>query len=156
MVYQCIPQLVPDVQMLIPPQFSHRNPPSRLVFGEGVIDRLADDLRELGVRRPVLVAGARTAASQVYARTRRALAGLDLAEQTGMPEHSPIDHVRRLCELARSHRADGFVAVGGGSASVSWRSMPPALCRQTSCTRLRYWPKSCPSSPFPPLFLPPR
>lgn len=117
MVYQCIPQLAPDVQMLIPPQFSHRNPPSRLVFGEGVIDRLADDLRELGVRRPVLVAGARTAASQVYARTRRALAGLDLAEQTGMPEHSPIDHVRRLCELARSHRADGFVAVGGGSAS---------------------------------------
>lgn len=103
--------------MMIPPQFAHRTPASRLVFGQGVIDRLADELRELGVQRPIVVAGARTGASRVYAMTQRALAGLDYAEQTGMPEHSPIDHVRRLCDLARSHRADGFVAVGGGSAS---------------------------------------
>ena len=116
-VYQCIPQLLPRVQMFIPAQFSHRNPPSRLIFGAGVIDRLAEDLRELGICRPVLVAGSRTSASQVYALTRRALAGLDHAQQTGMPEHTPIEHVRRLCDLARSHRADGFVAVGGGSAS---------------------------------------
>ncbi|HYF17735.1 MAG TPA: iron-containing alcohol dehydrogenase [Ramlibacter sp.] len=103
--------------MMLPKHFSHRNPPSKLVFGEGAIARLADELQELGVRRPVLVAGRRTAASQVYAQTRQALAALAMAELTGMPEHSPIVDVARLRDLARSHRADGFIAIGGGSAS---------------------------------------
>lgn len=103
--------------MILPKHFSHWNSPSKLVFGEGAISRLASELQELGVQRPVLVAGTRTAATRVYAQTRAALAGLAIAEQTGMPEHSPLEHVRRLRELARSHGADGFVAVGGGSAS---------------------------------------
>ena len=97
--------------------FSHRHAPSKVVFGEGVIARLAGELAELGVRRPVLVAGARTAASPVYARVREAVAPLAFAELTGMREHSPLEQVLQLRELAREHRADGFVAVGGGSAS---------------------------------------
>jgi alcohol dehydrogenase len=97
--------------------FSHRASPSKVVFGEGSIARLAAELEELGMRRPVLVAGARTAASRVYAQARDALAGLQLAELTGMREHSPIGQVLQLRELAREHRADGFIAIGGGSAS---------------------------------------
>jgi len=103
--------------MIITKHFSHRNPSSKLVFGEGAVDRLAAELQELGVRRPLLVAGTRTAAAPAYARTRAALAGLAFAEQSGMPEHSPIEHVLRLRDLALSHGADAFVAIGGGSAS---------------------------------------
>lgn len=97
--------------------FSHRNAPSKVVFGEGVIAGLPRELEELGIRRPVLVAGARTAASRVYARVRGAVSSLSFTELTGMREHSPIDQVMQLRELARRHRADGFIAVGGGSAS---------------------------------------
>lgn len=97
--------------------FSHQTLASKLVFGDGAIGSLARELELLGIRRPVLVAGARTATSRVYASVRSNVAHLALRELTGMPEHSPIGDVARLRDLARSHEADGFVAVGGGSAS---------------------------------------
>jgi alcohol dehydrogenase len=103
--------------MNFPTHFLHRTSTSRLVYGEGVIARMAQELLDMGVKRPVLVAGARTAASRVYGQVRQALQPLNVAQLTGMPEHSPITEVRRLCDLARLHQGDGFVAVGGGSAS---------------------------------------
>jgi alcohol dehydrogenase len=101
----------------LPPSFLHRNPPSTLVYGNGALAKLALNLAELGVLRPVLVAGRRTAASRVYRDTLAGLQGLEWVECTGMPEHSPLSEVLRLREMARTHRADGFIAVGGGSAS---------------------------------------
>ena len=103
--------------IMLPASFSHRNPPSTLVYGNGALANLALSLAELGVLRPVVVAGRRTAASRVYRDTLAGLQGLEWAECTGMPEHSPVSEVLRLREMARSHRADGFIAVGGGSAS---------------------------------------
>jgi alcohol dehydrogenase len=97
--------------------FSHQTLASKLVFGDGAIGSLARELELLGIRRPVLVAGARTATSRVYALVRNSVAHLALRELTGIPEHSPIGDVARLRDLARSHEADGFIAVGGGSAS---------------------------------------
>lgn len=101
----------------LPLFFSHRNPPSTLVYGNGALAKLALNLAELGVLRPVVVAGRRTAASRVYRDTLAGLQGLEWIECTGMPEHSPLSEVLRLREMARTHRADGFIAVGGGSAS---------------------------------------
>lgn len=97
--------------------FSHQTPPARLVFGDGSIAALPRELDALGIRRPVLVAGARTAASRLYALVRAGLARFALRECTGMPEHSPIGEVLRLRDLARAHAADVLIAIGGGSAS---------------------------------------
>ncbi len=102
---------------MIPSHFAHRQAPSKLVYGNGCLAQLKSELGEISIRRPILVAGRRTAASMVYRNTITALSGLDLAEYIGMPEHSPIGEVERLRDLARSHGADGFIAVGGGSAS---------------------------------------
>lgn len=101
----------------LPSSFLHRNPPSTLVYGDGALANLAKNLTELRLSRPVVVAGQRTAASRVYRDTIAGLQGLDLAECTGMPEHSPIGEVLGLREIARLHTADCFIAVGGGSAS---------------------------------------
>ena len=102
---------------MTPMHFSHQTPAAKLVFGDGSISTLPRELAALGIRRPVLVAGARTAASQLYGLVRSSLAQLAVQEQTGIPEHSPIADVLRLRELARRHEADAFIAIGGGSAS---------------------------------------
>lgn len=97
--------------------FVHDVLASRVVFQPGAIGRLAAELTRIGVRRPVLVAGPRTAASPVYAETKTALREMIRAEFTDVPEHSSVDAVRRLRDLAADDGIDGFVAVGGGSAS---------------------------------------
>ena len=43
--------------------FTHDQPPARIVFGPGTLDRLDDELERLGVRRAVVVHGRSTAAA---------------------------------------------------------------------------------------------
>lgn len=100
-----------------PPTFLHNSPPSRVLFGAGALAQLGAELQRLGIRRPVVVSGRRTAASPLYRAAAAALEGLAVRTYLEMPEHSPIAAVRAVRELAREHGADGFVAIGGGSAS---------------------------------------
>lgn len=65
----------------------------------------------------MLVSGRRTAGSPVYARVRGALAGLPCHAFESVPEHSSVEMVEALAAQARDAGTDGFVAVGGGSAS---------------------------------------
>jgi alcohol dehydrogenase len=95
--------------------FVHRTPAAKVVFGDGVIAGLAAELAELGVRRPMLLSGRRTAASPVCAQVREALGAHELFDR--VPEHSSVKAVEAIAELAHEARVDGFVAVGGGSAS---------------------------------------
>lgn len=97
--------------------FVHRTPAAKVVFGAGALDKLAAELAELGVRRPMLVSGRRTAASAVYARVCDSLSGFSVETSTAVPEHSSVETVEALAVRAREARVDGFVAVGGGSAS---------------------------------------
>lgn len=97
--------------------FMHRSAPSKTVCGAGALAQLGTELRALGIERPVLVCGRRTARSPFGAQARQAVAGIACAEFTETPAHSSVQAVRAVMELARQHGADAFVAVGGGSAS---------------------------------------
>ena len=99
--------------------FVHRSPLTKIVFRAGALAELGAELRELGIRRPLLLAGQRSAASSIYAGAVAALSGLDCAAFTGVPQHSSLEAVAAIVALAKAHGADGLIAIGGGSASDS-------------------------------------
>ncbi len=97
--------------------FVHRTPASRVVFGPGCIATLRAELGSLGVQRPLVLSGARTAASSLHGAVRSALQSLPALWFSEVPAHSSVEVVTHLVDLARREGVDGFVAVGGGSAS---------------------------------------
>ncbi|WP_418315525.1 iron-containing alcohol dehydrogenase family protein [Piscinibacter sakaiensis] len=99
--------------------FIQRNPASRVVFGAGSVARLAAELRALGVHRPLVASGRRTARSALHAAVRQALTTLPARYFDGVPAHSSVATINDLVTIARREAVDGLVAVGGGSASDS-------------------------------------
>jgi len=96
-------------------EFVHRSPATRVVSRPGACAQLGAELAELGVRRPLVLSGRRTSQSPAYQQSIASLQ--DFAAFTQIPEHSSVAALEEVTRLAREHRADGFVAIGGGSAS---------------------------------------
>jgi maleylacetate reductase len=95
------------------PGFVYEGAPHRLVFGPGVTRQLDEELRALGVSRPLLVS-TRGQAERAAIR----LAGIGFAGR--FPEaamHTPVDVTRRGLDRLRQVEADGIVSFGGGSAT---------------------------------------
>lgn len=101
----------------LPDAFEHRSPATRLVLRDGAIESLRDELDVLGIRRPMLLAGARTQASDTFARVLASLGEMPRLLADPVPAHSSVALVERLATQAAGAGVDGFVAVGGGSAS---------------------------------------
>lgn len=97
--------------------FDH-DPRTRLVFGPGSLGRLGVLARELGARRVLLVtdAGIRKAGHVERATRLFAAEGLDLSVFDGVEENPTTHHVEAGVALARGHKADFLVGLGGGSA----------------------------------------
>jgi alcohol dehydrogenase len=106
-----------SVTSAIAPEFVHYSPLSKVVFRPGAIADLGPELARLGVRRPFLVASHTAGRSPIHARVIDALQGRDVAGFTDVPAHSSVGAVEQVLARARAHRADAFLAVGGGSAS---------------------------------------
>ena len=97
--------------------FVHRTASAKVISRPGACALLGDELAQIEVRRPVVVTGRRTARSPAYERSVASLCGSAICEYKEIPQHSSVDTVAAVVRLARAHRADGFVAIGGGSAS---------------------------------------
>src|SRR6266849_2109315 len=87
--------------------------PSRVVFGPGTIDRLADEVKALGAKRALVLStpGQRKLAAEASRRLGVATAGI-YAEAV---MHVPVETARAAREMARRIAADCIVAIGGGS-----------------------------------------
>lgn len=95
--------------------FVHRSAASKVILRPGARRELGRELAELGVRRPLVLSGTRTARSALF---RDAVASLgEHVQFTAVPPHSSVETVAAVAELARKSGADGFAAIGGGSAS---------------------------------------
>jgi alcohol dehydrogenase class IV len=97
--------------------FLHQSLRTRVVAKPGAIMELGKELARLGCRRPMLLSGHRTSASQWYADLREAVREFDCVEVKDIPQHSSIPAVTKVAQLARRNGIDALVAVGGGSVS---------------------------------------
>lgn len=86
----------------------------RVRFGDGAWEDTGEELDRLHVRRALLVSTARgaDASSELRDRLGRRVAGAFSEARI----HVPVEVARAARELAERRRADGLLAVGGGSA----------------------------------------
>ena len=95
--------------------FTHELVTGRVVFGSGALSQVADEVRRLGVRRVLLVAGrhARRYADRIGDEIGGLLAGRIEEAAQHVPAEVADDATRRAEEAA----ADLLLCVGGGSAT---------------------------------------
>jgi alcohol dehydrogenase len=105
--------------MNIPPGFQLQFSRTRLICRPGAVASLPDELQQIGGKRWMLVTGTRSADGAAAQAVRKAMGPLIVANWTGIPQHSGVDVITAMTEHARENGVDGFVAVGGGSASDS-------------------------------------
>src|SRR5215471_18877277 len=99
----------------MPASFIQDSPPQRVVFGAGSIARIADEAVRLGISRALVIATPGSGA-----RLGARVAAL-LGERSAGLHAEAVIHVPRVVAeaglaAAKTARADGLVAAGGGSA----------------------------------------
>src|SRR5215813_12767093 len=93
--------------------FVYDQPATRVIFGIGSLDRLAEEVRRLGARRAIVLSTPeqRGDAEDVVWRLGEVSVGI-YAEAV---MHVLIEVVCAVCDIARERDADCYVAIGGGS-----------------------------------------
>lgn len=95
--------------------FVYTTRPTRVVFGAGTLNQLADEVRGLGLQRVLVLATPeqRNQGDEIAAKLGPLSAGVyDKAVM-----HVPVEVARAACAEARRLKIDGTVAVGGGSTT---------------------------------------
>jgi alcohol dehydrogenase class IV len=99
--------------------FQHQATRTRVVCRADAVLDLPDELRQLQVRRPLLLTSARMSQTPLFGQLQSLLSNLALIVVKDIPAHSSVATVQRLVALATTHQADGFVCLGGGSVCDS-------------------------------------
>lgn len=94
------------------------NYPTAYRLGAGRVAELPEACRELGITRPLVVSDPGVVALPFFAAIRAHLAeaGLEARIFAEIGANPAVAHVEAGRAAARAHRADGCVAIGGGSA----------------------------------------
>ena len=95
--------------------FTYSALPARIVFGFGVVDQLADEVKALGCSRAMVLTTPGQAASATALKDR--LGPLCAGVFTGAVMHTPVDVTERALEAVKAAGADCTVALGGGSTT---------------------------------------
>ncbi|MFW7354926.1 MAG: maleylacetate reductase [Brucella sp.] len=99
--------------------------PSRIVFGEGVVATLSDEVKRLGCNRPLLLSTPAQAASAESLLTHLGEMCVGIFPDATM--HTPISVTERAVRIYEESKADCVVAFGGGSTTglakaIAWRN----------------------------------
>jgi maleylacetate reductase len=95
--------------------FTYNALPSRVVFGVGALDQLVEEIERLGMSRALVLSTPeqRASAEDIARRLGKRAAGI--YDQAIM--HVPIESAEKARKVAAELKADGCVAVGGGSTT---------------------------------------
>jgi maleylacetate reductase len=107
----------------------------RVVFGTGTLRQLPDELSRLGVTRALVLATPRQNA--LVAGIREMIGERFAGVFTGAVMHTPVEMTERAMETVHDLRADGIVAIGGGSTTglgkaIALRTDLPQIVLPTS------------------------
>lgn len=93
--------------------FIYNGLPSRVIFGQGTLSRVAEEVRGLGCQRVLVLATPQQQdqARQVLAQLGEA--GADVFAEARM--HTPVEVTEQAMQRLEALGADGVVAIGGGS-----------------------------------------
>jgi maleylacetate reductase len=96
-------------------EFVHQVPATRVVFGVGSLDRVADECAALGMTRVLVIAGG--SASSAGDHVSLMLGSSAAGRVRRVVQHVPEQLVTDAVASAKAGAADGLCCVGGGSAT---------------------------------------
>jgi maleylacetate reductase len=115
--------------------FVYTGLPSRIVFGSGTLAKLPEEIDRLGLRRLMVLATPQQKASAE--RTAASLGDRAAGVFAEATMHTPLDVTERALFVATEMRADGLLAIGGGSTTglakaIAFRTDLPQIVAPTT------------------------
>jgi maleylacetate reductase len=115
--------------------FVYTGLPSRIVFGSGTLSKLPEEIDRLGLRRLMVLATPQQKASAE--RTAASLGDRAAGVFAEAAMHTPLDVTERALLVATQMRADGLLAIGGGSTTglakaIAFRTDLPQIIAPTT------------------------
>ncbi|KAI5123945.1 hypothetical protein M0805_006359 [Coniferiporia weirii] len=96
--------------------FVYNANPSRVVFGSGTIKQLPDEVRRLGLQRPLVLSTPEQSGHAAQVESLLSSSGITSAGQfNGATMHTPLEVTEKALALAHESKADGVISIGGGS-----------------------------------------
>lgn len=116
--------------------------PGRVLFGPGVVARLAGEAKRLGVSRGLVICGATVARGPMLAKVAAGLGDTLAGVFSEVTAHTPLDGVKRAAARVVEAKADFLVTVGGGSAIDAGKAIAIALATRGELAphAIRYTP----------------
>ncbi len=92
--------------------------PTTVVFGPGSIKKLPDCLKDVGIKKPLVVTDSGLLETDAFARLKTTLteSGQDHALFSDVHPNPLEDDVEKGGALLKQQKCDGIIAIGGGSA----------------------------------------
>lgn len=131
--------------------FTYCNP-TKLFFGKGALENIRTELDKYGSRVMLVYGGGSIKRNGIYDQVVRVLAetGKQVVEISGVMPNPTVDKLRKGIALARQHKADFILAVGGGSCCDYAKALAVSIhCEEDPWEKyfVKFEEPSCPIVP---------
>jgi len=99
--------------------------PTKIIFGNNTIDYIGPETGAYGKKIMLVYGSGSIKLNNIYNQVTDSLAGagLDVIEHAGVKSNPVLSHVREGIRLAKEHKVEAVVAVGGGSVIDSAKAI---------------------------------
>lgn len=116
-------------------EFVYNANPSRVIFGAGSRSKVAEELDRLGIERAIVISTPDQSA--LAAEIAKSIGGRAGIMYPGAVQHTPVEVTESALMAVSSVRADGCLAIGGGSTTglskaIAYRTDLPQLVIPTT------------------------